>query len=571
MAPRRSFLNRLTKAVHHRRRKVRNWWGALRPAQTRTFFTPSALRQFAMSADGATQKVNYRVTQAGSVLPQGPRLRLAQLRTVHIHLHDNELHVSVVSNTPIPEGRIAWAIAEMLQPSVAPHADSGLDYLPSPNDTSTAASATAAVGRRIKFGDYHGTPDAIALEYQHASPVSTLHTGRIGFDPLVFNPIGLSTRELNRDSHPADVHITSSGPILINGKHFGAPSDRSMREPGPDESWELAVSELKRHRVARVSVEAGADASILAGMAATGIVMSLDPALDSERGATAQILSSMTPELAKLISTPLASPEATKDILGLMARSAQQRRLALLHHGMLWRAVDAWPLVSVLLASNRPTMLNDALSRVLAQTYPNLEVHIALHGVGDVALADTLRSRDARVQVHSFDEGLTLGAVYGELTARANGTFLAKMDDDDFYSEHHVWELMMAARYSGAALVGRVPTLTWLADERELLLRSFGPEERYGVYVAGAAMLIRVDALRDVGGWRPSPWAEDKALIDRFADSGLVTYRAGQLGWAAVRHSGGHTWQRDHQHFRDLAETSWQGHEAQALLAAALA
>ena len=75
-------------------------------------------------------------------------------------------------------------------------------------------------------------------------------------------------------------------------------------------------------------------------------------------------------------------------------------------------------------------------------------------------------------------------------------------------------------------------------------------------------MVMNKAALVQAGGWRPSPWAVDKALIDRFTSAGIGVYRASQLGWVYVRHNQGHTWVRDESHFRGQAERVWTGEEA---------
>ena len=123
----------------------------------------------------------------------------------------------------------------------------------------------------------------------------------------------------------------------------------------------------------------------------------------------------------------------------------------------------------------------------------------------------------------------------------------------------------MSLKYSGAGLFGRTPSMTWLSATDELLLRPFGVEETYNKYVIGATMVMSKAALIEVGGWRPTPWAVDKALLDRFMAVGAGVYRAGQLGWVYVRHNQGHTWMRDESAFREQAVASWTGEKAQEL------
>jgi len=143
--------------------------------------------------------------------------------------------------------------------------------------------------------------------------------------------------------------------------------------------------------------------------------------------------------------------------------------------------------------------------------------------------------------------------------------YLAKFDDDDMYGPNHLWDAIMSMKYSGAGLFGRTPTMTWLSETEELLLRPFGPEEMYNKYIIGATMVMSKAALMEVGGWRPSPWAVDKALIDRFTQAGAPIYRAGQLGWVYVRHNQGHTWLRDDAAFRNQAVAMWSGAKAREL------
>ena len=56
-----------------------------------------------------------------------------------------------------------------------------------------------------------------------------------------------------------------------------------------------------------------------------------------------------------------------------------------------------------------------------------------------------------------------LGAVLAAATAAAAGPLLAKMDDDDVYGAEHLWDLVLAHEYSGAALVGKFPATVYLA------------------------------------------------------------------------------------------------------------
>ena len=96
------------------------------------------------------------------------------------------------------------------------------------------------------------------------------------------------------------------------------------------------------------------------------------------------------------------------------------------------------PLVSVLLPTyNRRRFLPQALASVLRQTYRNLEIFVINDGGQDVA--DVVQAyddprvvfinrRDNRGKPYSLNEAL----------ARAQGKYVAYLDDDDIYYPHHV-------------------------------------------------------------------------------------------------------------------------------------
>ena len=102
------------------------------------------------------------------------------------------------------------------------------------------------------------------------------------------------------------------------------------------------------------------------------------------------------------------------------------------------------PLVSVLLPTyNRRHYLPQALASALRQTYRNLEVFVVNDGGEDVA--DVVRSfNDPRVVF--IDRRDNRGKPYSlnEALGRARGKYVAYLDDDDVYYQHHVKTLVDA-------------------------------------------------------------------------------------------------------------------------------
>ena len=262
--------------------------------------------------------------------------------------------------------------------------------------------------------------------------------------------------------------------------------------------------------------------------------------------------------------------------------SIAMRRCALRDHSLRSRArqvlgsanFDApLPEVSVLAPTRRPERLGALIDAVGAQTYPRLELVLALHGEGfarDAEMARLLASLRHSVQVVRVDGVQPLGAVLRAAAAAAGGTLLTKMDDDDFYAREHVWDLVLAHEYSGAALVGKSAEYVYLQRRDQTLRDSYrqGFSERYVPFpvVSGGVLMIARHDLDGAGGWRRVPRHVDNALAqDVFALGGRIYWTHG-VGYVRVRHGDEHTWTVDDSHFlgrasevRDGCDLSFAG------------
>ena len=230
--------------------------------------------------------------------------------------------------------------------------------------------------------------------------------------------------------------------------------------------------------------------------------------------------------------------------------SIRMRRAALKQHSF-WAVArrnappgaPKLPLVSILLATRRPRFLPWALAAVAAQTYPELELVLALHGGPFTEVEHRVAELPYPTKVVQVPAGEPLGVVLNAATQASSGTLLAKMDDDDAYGANHVWDLVLAHEYSRAQLVGKSIEYIYLAASDRTLLWRNGDNERYRVFLpAGGASLIARRDLDRVGGWRKAPRGVDKTLMEDVLRTGGSVYRTHGAGFLLVRHGLRHTW-----------------------------
>ena len=238
-------------------------------------------------------------------------------------------------------------------------------------------------------------------------------------------------------------------------------------------------------------------------------------------------------------------------------RSISMRRAAMRQHSS-WASEPArLPFVSILLATRRPLLLPQALAAVAGQTYPRLELVLALHGEQE-SFANLERSTAGLglpVKVLRSPNSAPLGAVLNAAVAVAAGELLTKMDDDDWYGADHVWDLVLAHEYSRATLVGKGIEFVYLAASNETLHCSSGRGEAWRAScLAGGALLVARSDLERIGGWRNAPGGVDRALIDDVLRTGGGVYQTQGAGFMLVRHGCRHAWNASDAYFRVRAD-----------------
>ena len=344
------------------------------------------------------------------------------------------------------------------------------------------------------------------------------------FDLLAYNPIGC--RNTGGDQ------VAALGPL-------------ALLPPGTKAHCVVGRGNLRRLRRIRHLEDTGAfhadvvaRARDLARLAARGVVVHL---ADGDQ----RLAPLLGNHLFGLMTADVCADVDARERLGIA-----MRRAALRQHstwGRARRCAGDLPLVSILLATKRPAFLPWALANVARQTYPAVELVLALHGDGFAGVERHLAQLPQPAKVLRLAARDTQGAVLSAATEAAAGTLLAKMDDDEVYGDDHLWDLVLAREYSQAQLVGKWLEYIYLAAADRTIRWRNGASERYWPSsLAGSALLISQQDLRRSGGWRNAPASVDVKLAQDVVRNGGSVYRTHSSGFLVVRHGHGHTWNDRH-------------------------
>lgn len=305
-----------------------------------------------------------------------------------------------------------------------------------------------------------------------------------------------------------------------------------------DETHELRV--VDSGTVGEAAAELG---HYLHRAAARGTYVTGDPG--------AAVRHAMPAALADTVLPPVADRAGD---LAWDVRSVLQRRAA------LQPLFPRWPDVSLVLVSRRPELVRPLVERLARLAYPQLELVVGLHGApAPAGLAEAAGALPLVVRELPADQ--VFGSVLHEAFAAASGELVAKVDDDDYMSDEHVRDLVMAHGYSGATLVGKSTTVVYLEAIDTTVRRLYGARESFTHRVAGSTFLLSPADLRSVGGWAPLPRAVDTALLEAVRRHGGTVYQPHDIGYLYRRNAdtSGHTWTTGIDHFLRNTREQWVG------------
>ncbi|WP_435201164.1 hypothetical protein [Janibacter sp. GS2] len=263
------------------------------------------------------------------------------------------------------------------------------------------------------------------------------------------------------------------------------------------------------------------------------------------------LTTALPPELAAQITT---DPTGRPGDLDWDVQSVRQRR------AVLQPLVARWPTVSLVLVSRRGDRVAAMVKRLSTLDYPELEIVVGLHGVpAPSGLSEVAGSRS--LVVREFPADQVFGSVINDAFACASGELVGKVDDDDFFGDPHLMDLVMAHGYSRATLVGKSTTVIFLEAIDTTVRRLHGVRESFTDRVAGSTFLMTPEDLADVGGWPSVPRAVDTHLINAIRRESGTIYQPHDIGYLYVRNAdpSEHTWGTGGDHFLRNTREQWIG------------
>ena len=202
------------------------------------------------------------------------------------------------------------------------------------------------------------------------------------------------------------------------------------------------------------------------------------------------------------------------------------------------------PSVSVVIATCRPDNVKFAIENYRKQVYAEKELLLVLNNaIFDVESIEAQAKDLNNVRIVQVDGRVTLGESLNRGVEEASGYYIAKMDDDDYYGENYLSDMMLAADFSGAEILGKGTYFVHMKAGNITALRSVASQHEFTDFVAGATLTGRREVLRKIR-FPDCTRGEDSSLLAKASKAGCRIYSADAFNMLVVRGTDHqrHTW-----------------------------
>ncbi len=201
------------------------------------------------------------------------------------------------------------------------------------------------------------------------------------------------------------------------------------------------------------------------------------------------------------------------------------------------------PTIGVVLATCRQPDAQRTVDWLAQLDQTDVELRVALLSSFDPAELNLDRLPADRLVAVQQDLTTTLGDHLNRGTTLVNADYYAKIDDDDLYGDRYFTDLLLAAQFSRADVVGKHAHYTYLQTSNSTILRYPDCEHRFTHWLAGGTLVWRSSVVERATF--PS-WARgsDGGFLRNVMDAGMRIYAADRFNFTLIRRTdtSSHTW-----------------------------
>ncbi|KXY30288.1 hypothetical protein AT269_09425 [Bacillus cereus] len=207
-------------------------------------------------------------------------------------------------------------------------------------------------------------------------------------------------------------------------------------------------------------------------------------------------------------------------------------------------------MVSIICCTIRQNLMEDIFNNYERQIWDEKELIIILNKDDlEQTVWEIRASFSENVYIYKIPECVTLGECLNFGIQKAKCKYIAKFDDDDYYSPNYISSSIKYLITSGADLVGKRTTFMYFEEEQALTIHKPGKEKQFvSQGLKGATLLFK----REIGlniSFPTLNLGEDTYFIRKCILNNMKVYSSDRYNYVCIRKAdeNHHTWRIDNQ------------------------
>ena len=190
--------------------------------------------------------------------------------------------------------------------------------------------------------------------------------------------------------------------------------------------------------------------------------------------------------------------------------------------------------VSVLMVVRHHTKALRAIEVFEGQSHPDKELLLILHGSSfDLDVIQQRARASTDVHILNVGDDTTAGGCLNRGVEIASGEYIATLDGDCIYGERYIADMMLAANFADAEILGKGTYYVCTDDSGVVALRIARPEHQITDFIIGSTLTARRDVLSRFPFEEQSEETKT-ALVRRASKAGCRIYSADRFNHIVV-------------------------------------
>lgn len=194
------------------------------------------------------------------------------------------------------------------------------------------------------------------------------------------------------------------------------------------------------------------------------------------------------------------------------------------------------PGISIIVPTSKIKYIDNIFTNYKRFSYVNKELIIILNNNNmdmEEYIIRAEKFKDARV--YQLDEKYTLGECLNYGIEQSRYDYVSKMDDDDYYGDNYLTDIMNAFKYTEAQVVGKAARFVYYEESKILTMDNTYYQNKYVSWLAGGTITAKKEIFNKVK-FRNINCGEDNWFIKDCNSIGMNVYAADKYNYVYMRH-----------------------------------